>query len=60
MAAKTTKEKREGWPRDLNFTESTSAKMLVQNGTEVEYFDAVDPPEAGRTYREGRARPAMG
>ena len=59
MSVKKTKEKREGSGILLDVTVSGSGKMLIQNVTGAEYWDAVDPPAAGRTYTEGRARPAI-
>ena len=56
MAVKKTKEKREFWTRELDVTDSSAGKILIQDRTGVEYDSAVDPPEMGRTYKEGRVK----
>ena len=37
--------------------ESDEGKILIQDGTGIEYYSAVDPASAGRTYTESGTLP---
>lgn len=37
---------------DLAYTFSDAGYTIIQDGTDVEYFDAWDPIDSNRTYRE--------
>lgn len=38
-------------------TYSDDGHWLIQNGTGIQYDEAIDPPDKGRTYHEGDINP---